>query len=273
MKHSSLQLESIRIPDTELSIICDTSTGKPRPYITPSFRRTYFTKLHNLSHPGARASARLLSDRFVWPSMNKDCRNGARECEACQRSKILRHTWTPIGKFTTPTNRFRHVHIDIIGSLPLSKGNQYCLTAIDILTRWPEAWPLERITAEDVARTFITGWVARFGVPSIVTKDQGRQFESALFNALLTLCSASRNSTTSYHPCANGMVERMHRQLKAALICHGGSWCTVLPLVLLGMRASLKEDLGVSSADLVYGESLRLPGEFRVPSTTRDQQV
>ncbi|GBM05708.1 hypothetical protein AVEN_175553-1 [Araneus ventricosus] len=31
---------------------------------------------------------------------------------------------------------------------------------------------------------------------------------------------------------------------------------------MLGIRASLKKDLGVSSAELLYGEPLRLPGEF-----------
>ncbi|XP_028166346.1 uncharacterized protein LOC114357087 [Ostrinia furnacalis] len=54
----------------------------------------------------------------------------------------------------------------------------------------------------------------------------------------------------------------MHRQLKSALMCHGDSWCNSLPVVLLGMRSALKEDLQTSAAELVYGEPLRLPGEF-----------
>lgn len=40
------------------------------------------------------------------------------------------------------------------------------------------------------------------------------------------------------------------------------SWLDVLPLVLLGIRASLKEDLGASSSELLYGSALKLPGEF-----------
>ena len=41
----------------------------------------------------------------------------------------------------------------------------------------------------------------------------------------------------------------------------------MLPLALLGIRTTLKEDLKCTAADLVCGTSLRLPGEFFVPQT------
>ena len=62
-------------------------------------------------------------------------------------------------------------------------------------------------------------------------------------------------------------TEALHRQLKAALFFHADEVCAeVLPLVLLGIRSTKKEDLKVSSAELVYGSPLRIPGEFFVPS-------
>ncbi|GBL90352.1 hypothetical protein AVEN_260525-1 [Araneus ventricosus] len=55
----------------------------------------------------------------------------------------------------------------------------------------------------------------------------------------------------------------MHRQLKAAIKCYASSsWLEVQPTVLLRMRGCLKEDIGASSAEMVYGQCLRLPGEF-----------
>ena len=39
-------------------------------------------------------------------------------------------------------------------------------------------------------------------------------------------------------------------------------WTNSLPLVLLGIRTALKEDIRCTTAELVYGTSLRLPGEF-----------
>ena len=45
-----------------------------------------------------------------------------------------------------------------------------------------------------------------------------------------------------------------------------------LPLVLLGIRTSWREDPGCSPADLVYGTALHLPGEMIESSTARDSQ-
>ena len=57
----------------------------------------------------------------------------------------------------------------------------------------------------------------------------------------------------------------MHRTMKASLKAKLGSdpnWCDTLPVMLLGMRAAVKQDINCSVAEMVYGEQLRLPGEF-----------
>ncbi len=59
------------------------------------------------------------------------------------------------------------------------------------------------------------------------------------------------------------MIERLHRQLKSAIIAHPETdWFHALPLVLLGIRNVFKEDIKATAADLVCGEILRLPGEL-----------
>ena len=66
------------------------------------------------------------------------------------------------------------------------------------------------------------------------------------------------------------MVERFHRTLKSALKARlsGDNWIGDLPWVMLGLRVTPKEDLHSSSAELVYGEPLTIPGEFVPRNTT-----
>ena len=72
------QLEWVHIPGTDINLYCATSTPQPRPFITTPFRR------HGLSHPGANTTVKLVSQRFVWPGVGKDCRAWTRTCTHCQ---------------------------------------------------------------------------------------------------------------------------------------------------------------------------------------------
>ncbi len=72
--------------------------------------------------------------------------------------------------------------------------------------------------------------------------------------------------------CQRHVVERFHRQLKSVLKAHfcQEHWTDALPLVLLGVCTSLKQDVGCTAAELVYGTILHLPGGFLSPQDTDD---
>ncbi|XP_057334363.1 insertion element IS476 uncharacterized 39.2 kDa protein-like [Microplitis mediator] len=148
----------------------------------------------------------------------------------------------------------------------MSRGYTKCLTIIDQFTRFPEAIPLENADADTVAVELIRHWISRYGVPLRITSDQGTQFSAVLFQALMRILGVKYLRTTPYHPASNGLVERLHRQLKAALLCHNDIWFDALPAVLLRLRAAWKEDLQATPVELVYGEPIRIPGELLVPS-------
>ncbi|GBO39594.1 Pro-Pol polyprotein [Araneus ventricosus] len=175
-------------------------SGCRRPFVPKEFRRRNFETLHNLSHPGVKATVKLVADRFLRPGYKKQVAEWTRCGVPCQRGKIQRHTVSPLGTYLVPRHRFDHVHIDLVGPLPPSRGYTYALTCVDRFSRWPEAIPLKVIKAETVAFEFYAKWIARFGIPERLTSDQGRQFESRLFHEFARLLGVKVVHTTPYHP-------------------------------------------------------------------------
>ena len=107
--------------------------------------------------------------------------------------------------------------------------------------------------------------ISRFGIPGEMTSNRGPQFTSELWDQLHRILGTKAYYTTSYHPQANGMVERFHHTMKPSLMAclkNSPNWMEELPVVMLGLRTAFKEDLGSSSAELVYGTILWLPGGF-----------
>ena len=261
-------------------MLCDVSTGVPRPLVPTPMQPVVFSAVHNLAHPGIRATRRLITGRFVWSKMAAIITAWCRDCQGCARGKIHKHVHTPVQAFATPSRRFAHLHVDLVGPLPASQeGYTHIFTVIDRTTRWPEAILLRSTTAVDCAEALTSGWIARFGVPDIITSDRGVQFTSAIWEILCKTLRIKHVQTTAYHPQSNGLVERFHRQLKNALKARacGVDWAKHLPWVLLGIRAAPKEDSAVSAAELVYGTQLSLPGQLlhteEVPADSTRERV
>ena len=125
-------------------------------------------------------------------------------------------------------------------------------------------------TVKTCARAFLFNWVARFGVPADISTDRGPQYTAHLWGTLVHLFGVCLHRTCAYHPQANGLVERFHRHLKSSLITRlkDSNWVDALPWVLLGIRSTPKKDLKCSSAELVYGTPLKVPGDVFFPSTS-----
>lgn len=262
--NNNLRFKKVVLPTSNKSILCETSTSFARPYLPVRFRQIAFKSVHNLSHPGIRTTRKMMTSKFFWPGMNRDIGVWAKCCLPCQRAKVTRHTVSEFNEYPS-VERFEHINVDIVGPLPITvEGYRYCVTIIDRKTRWPEAFPVKEITAECVAKTIFDGWITRYGCPLKLTSDQGRQFESSLFSSLMKILGIKKIRTTPYHPISNGLIERFHRSmkasLKASLDCT--SWVDQLPSVLLGLRAALRSDNGVSAAEMTFGRNIRLPGDF-----------
>ena len=150
------------------------STGRVRPLIPVSDRQAVSESLHSIAHPGTPATRRLISSRVVWRGMASDLAAWCRSCQQCQRAKVTKQPAAAIQPI--PQRRFSHVHVDLVGPLPVSAdGFLYIFTIIDRTTRWLEAVPLKEMSAATCSQVFFSHWVSRFGVPATVMSDRGTQ--------------------------------------------------------------------------------------------------
>jgi hypothetical protein len=113
-----------------------------------------------------------VSSKFVWPGLATDINQWCKDWQFCQRAKPSAQPKSAVQLIPVPIQRFSHVHVDLVGPLPVSTdGHAYLLTAINRSTRWAEAILPKLTRAADCAEAFISGWVARFGVPATLTSD------------------------------------------------------------------------------------------------------
>jgi RNase H-like domain found in reverse transcriptase/Integrase zinc binding domain len=165
----------------DVYIYGDVSTPVFRPLVPCDFQRPVFDALHKAAHPGSRATKRLISSRFVWPKLEQQVSQWARERLHCQLAKTHHHAQPLPPAIPVPAQRFTHINIDIVGPLPSSCGFTHPLMIMDRCSRWPEALPLSSTTAAACAAVFFHGWVSRFGLPHSMMSDKVHQFTSSVW--------------------------------------------------------------------------------------------
>ncbi len=60
-----------------------------------------------------------------------------------------------------------------------------------------EALPLANTAVAEVAAALFSGWICRFGVPAIITSDNGEQLTSNIWNSLCLLLQIKHQPTTA----------------------------------------------------------------------------
>jgi hypothetical protein len=138
------------------------------------------------SHAGPRAlAAKVIRQGFYWPAMICAANRVVRCCQKIsprsgrpsQFTKLIAHTW--------PLQRWG---LDIVGPLPTAQGNlKFTFVAVEYFTKWIEARAVSTITSKTAQKFFWQNIVCRFGVPSELTVDNGKQFDNQELQRFLLL--------------------------------------------------------------------------------------
>ena len=130
------------------------------------------------------------------------------------------------------------IAIDMLGPLPKTvSGNEYVMVMCDYFTKSVECYALPDQQAYTVADALVTNFFSRFGVPYVLHTDQGRDFESHLFQHICELLGVHKTRTSSYRPQSDGLVERFNRTLQQMLASyvngHRNDWDDHLPYMCM----------------------------------------
>ena len=148
--------------------------------------------------------------------MKHDIKLFVKICDSCNKVKPNRKI-VNTGSFNVPDKRFSHVMVDIVGPLPISYGYKYMLTAICRTTRNLHAMPLREASAQEASHAFLHHWVATYGLPGLVTSDNGASFTANLWKGMLDKLNIKVQYSALYRPESIGMLERQHQGLKNSL--------------------------------------------------------
>ena len=100
----------------------------------------------------------------------------------------------------------------MLGPLPTSQGNlKYVVVAVEYFSKWIKAKPLATITSAIVQKFFWPNIVCRFGVPKVVTVDNGTQFDAETLKTFCNQIGTKIHFASVRHPKSNGLVERANR--------------------------------------------------------------
>ena len=265
---SSVTIQNMHVPGCSHSILVDTSQSAPRILLPPHLEKQVIEYYHNLHHFGIKATRRCIQTRFLFKNMNTKIRNFVRSCVNCQCAKTTRHV---VSSIPMPNCRFQRINIDIAGPFPSSRGQSYVLVCVDPFTRFVEAFPMPDQTTESVIQS-LNLHLQYFGAPLEIHSDAGCQFTSHTFQDYCNFIGSYHRISSVRYPQSNGIAERAIKSIKIALTAQldSAKWVYHLPTIILCLNTMIKEDLKASAAGLVFGQSLRLPGDifFSDPAST-----
>ena len=229
-------------------------------------------------HSGVNKTVEKVRKKFYWYRYKEDIRLHIAMCDVCKKaSQPVKLPRAPLQQYRAgyPLDR---IGLDIMGPLRTTKnGNKYILVIGDYFTRWMEAYSLPSQKTEEVATKLVFEFVCRFGLPYEIHSDQGRNFESDLFQEICRLLNIKKTRTTSYRPCSNGLIERFNgtlgRMLKKFVDRNNENWDQYIGLLLAAYRSTPHSSTGYSPNMMMLGREVTLPVDVIFPLPQQDASV
>lgn len=218
--------------------------------------RLRITQAHHdhglVGHPGIRRTTKRIRERYWWPGLDQYVLNYVCSCEACARTKAMRHKpYGPLRFLPVAERPWSSISMDFIEGLPESGSFDSILVVVDRLTKMALFVPTcKDLDTEGLVHLFIDRVFSKHGAPHDIVSDRGRHFVSKLWNGVCAALHIKSNLSTAYHPETDGQTERVNQILEQYLRLYTSyqqdDWDSLLPLAEFAYNSTPHEATGMT---------------------------
>ena len=225
-------------------------------------------------HFGCNATQLRACQKFYWPGMHDFLKRKVRTCNDCL-AKIQK---TNLHDTTHQPRRHGYpgevLYVDLVGPMPENdRGNKYIVTMMDGFTKYVSAVAIPCKEAGVVANALIEGWITKFGCPTCIHTDQGKEFVNNIWSQLCDRLQIRKTTTPAYSPQGN-LVERFHRSLNQIMRVYMNrddkSWERFVSTACLAYNTKVNATTGVTPHEAWTGRPARLPIDLVIPLPKRN---
>src|SRR5271156_4622462 len=127
---------------------------------------------------------------------------------------------------------------------------------------------MKSMEAKATAEALVKNWVVLYGIPLFLISDQGRNFESEVFQEMCKILNIHKIRTTAMHPQGDSKVERSIQTIKKCLTCramnvNNKKWDLEIDYCLMAIRTSVEASTKYSPYYLLFGREMVFPIELQ----------
>ncbi|MGL5707545.1 MAG: reverse transcriptase domain-containing protein [Aeromonas sp.] len=250
--------------------------NKGRVLIPKSEARSFLENLHKkLIHPGEKLLYLSVKGKFNIPTISKNIKSICRSCEICNKSKHLNNKYGFISGEISAEKRNELVSTDILGpiktrhfTINMKEPMFYILTMTDVYSRWTEVAIMRNIKSKSLVKIIKSQWIDRYGPPSKILSDQGRQYISTNFKKMMDKHHITHIVTTPHNPTGNSISERINLTIGDVMrMSKGESIRKLLKNISIRINYNVNRMTGKSPHEKMWETDI-----FGQPATKEDEE-
>ncbi|CAK1596609.1 unnamed protein product [Parnassius mnemosyne] len=143
-------------------------------------------------HLGVKRTLLKIRERFYWVHCRDNVEDWYRKCTSCAAVKGPQTRSSGEFKLYNVGAPWDRIAIDVAGHIRFPEnesGNKYFMVVMDYFTKWPEVFAIPNQEASTVADKLVYEVFCRFEISLEIHSDQGRNFESQIFQQTCRLMS------------------------------------------------------------------------------------